>query len=105
MKYEKGEWTANFTKTSVTVVDPSGKSMVGNVFQVQSFLVIQFKDGTISSIWQYAGGVETDFFSWAWSAPGGQPPESFDAAMNTSGMTEYEFVTCIEGKAGCDFHQ
>jgi len=100
----KGEWTANFTKTSVTVVNPAGKSMEGNVFQVGGFLVVQFMEGSISSIWQYSGGIETDFFSWAWSSPGGQPPESFDAAMKTSGQTEYEFVTCVEGKPGCVFH-
>jgi len=104
--YTKGEWTANFTKTSVTVTDPSDKARVGNVFQVGSYMVVQFKDGvSISSIWQVAEGSETDFFSWAWSAPGGQPPVSFDEAMKTSGETEYEFVTCKEGIPGCNFHK
>ena len=103
-QYTKGEWTANFSKTEVTMTDPSGKSSVGSVFMVQMYLVVQFKDGvTISSLWQYEGGVETDFFSWAWSAPGGTPPGSYDAAMTTP-MTEYEFVTCIQGKPGCSFH-
>lgn len=118
--YTKGEWTANFTKTDVTVTNPSGQPRVGTVFTVQNYLVVQFKDGaTISSLWQYEskllcrlsfcwfhlGGVETGFFSWAWSAPGGQPPASFDAAMTSAGMTEYEFVTCNQGKPGCNFHK
>jgi len=105
MNYVKGEWTANFTKTDVTVVDPAGTVSMGAVFMVQNYLVVQFKNGaTISSIWQYQGGTETDFFSWAWSAPSGPPPASYDAAMTTAGMTEYEFVTCIQGKPGCVFH-
>jgi len=103
--YTKGEWTANFTKTDVTITDPAGTKSVGAVFMVQSYLVVQFKDGTtISSIWQYEGGVETDFFSWAWGANGGPPPTSYDQAMTTTGMTEYEYVTCVQGKPGCDFH-
>jgi len=103
--YVKGEWTANFTKTSVTVTDPSSKARSGSVFQVGTYLVVQFKDGaSISSIWQFGGGVETDFFSWAWSAPGGQPPANYDDAMKTNGQTEYEFVSCIEGRPGCSFH-
>jgi len=103
--YIKGEWSANFTKTDVTVTDPAGKADVGTVFVVQSFLVIDFKSGaTISSIWQYEGGIETDFFSWAWSADKGSPPTSYDQAMTGPGMTEYEFITCIQGKPGCAFH-
>jgi hypothetical protein len=103
--YTKGEWTANFTKTQVTVTNPSGKATLGNVFQVQSYLVVQFNDGiTVSTIWQIEGGIETQFFSWAWSAPSGAPPTSYDQAMTTAGMTEYEFVTCIQGKPGCAFH-
>jgi len=102
--YTKGEWSANFTKTDVTVTDPSGQSKKGNVFLVQQYLVVHFPTGIISSLWQYMGGAETDFFSWAWSAPGGQPPSSFDAGMITSGMTEYEFITCTAGKP-CKFHK
>jgi len=103
--YTKGEWTANFTKTDVTVTDPAGTADVGTVFVVQSFLVVDFKSGkTISSIWQYEGGIETDFFSWAWSADKGAAPTSYDQAMTTTGMTEYEFITCIQGKPGCAFH-
>jgi hypothetical protein len=102
--YTKGEWTANFTKSDVTVTDPSGQAKKGNVFLVQQYLVVHFPTGIISSLWQYEGGVETDFFSWAWSAPGGKPPSSYDAAMVTSGMTEYEFITCAPGKP-CKFHK
>jgi hypothetical protein len=103
--YVKGEWTANFTKTSVTVTDPAGKIEIGLVSTVQTYLVVHFKSGIISSVWQYEGGIETDFFSWAWSAPGGTPPKNFNDAMTTHGMTEYEFVTCVPGKTACHFHK
>jgi len=105
--YIKGEWQANFTKTDVTVTDPSGKDRVGTVFIVQQYLVVQFQDGaTISSLWQFEGGVEVDHFSWAWGAPGGKPPTSYDEAMTAAGMTEYEFVSCIgAGHPGCLFHK
>jgi len=102
--YVQGEWQANFTKINVTVTNPSGKSMVGAVSIVGEYMVVDFPSGTVSSLWQYEGGIEVDFFSWAWSAPGGTPPQSFDDAMTTSGMTEYEFVTCVQGKPGCQFH-
>lgn len=104
--YVKGEWTANFTKTTVTITDPANKVTMGNVFTVQSYIVVQFSDGiTISSMWQYEGGIETDFFSWAWGAPGGNHPDSFDQAMTTTGMTEYEYITCVQGKPNCIFHK
>jgi len=103
--YVKGEWTCNFTKTDVTVVDPAGKMSKGAVSLVQNYLVVHFTDGVvINSLWQYEGGIETDFFSWAWSAPGGDVPTSFDTAMTTAGQTEYEFVTCVLGHPGCIFH-
>jgi len=103
--YVKGEWTANFTKTDVTVTDPAGKVSMGPVSLVQNYLVVHFTNGVvISSLWQFEGGIETDFFSWAWSAPGGDAPASFDAAMTGAGMTEYEFVTCVQGHPGCVFH-
>jgi hypothetical protein len=96
--YKKGEWTANFTKTGVTVVDPHGTTKSGNVAIVGQYLVISWTDSTItSSLWQYLAGPETDFFSWAWSTPNGDAPATFDSAMTTAGETEYEFMTCAAG--------
>jgi len=61
--YTKGEWDANFTKTSVTVTEPSGKKDVGQVSSSGPYIVVAWKDGTkISSLWQYAPGQVTDFF-------------------------------------------
>jgi len=101
--YKKGEWTANFTKTTVTVVNPAGNSVSGSASMVGQYLVVTWSDSSItSSIWQYLTGPEVDFFSWAWSAPNGTPPASFDAAMTGALQTEYEFVTCSPGKP-CKF--
>jgi len=102
--YAKGEWDANFTKTSVTVWDPTGKSITGTVSMIGTYLVVRWSSGSsISSLWQYQGGAVTDFFSWAWSAPNGPAPLTFDAAMNSKGMTEYQFVTCPQGSQSCKF--
>jgi len=103
--YTKGEFTANFTKTTVTVTNPAGTRVTGTVSTVGQYLVVKWSDGTaISSLWQPEGGPETDFLSWAWSAVGGPPPTSYNDAMITQGQTEYEFVSCTPGKAACNFH-
>jgi hypothetical protein len=53
--YVKGEWDANFTKTDVTVTDPSNRAYVGTVSTVSNYLVITWKDGSkISSLWEFA---------------------------------------------------
>jgi len=102
--YVKGEWDANFTKTDVTVTDPSNRAYVGSVSTVSNYLVVTWKDGSkISSLWEFANGPVTDFFAWAWSAPNGPVPASYDAAMHTSGMTEYQFVSCPSGSSYCHF--
>jgi len=102
--YTKGEYTANFTKTTVTVTSPSGVAKTGTVSTVEMYLVVKWSDGTaISSLWQIAPGPETDFLSWAWSAVDGTPPASYDGAMKTP-QTEYEYVACPRGKSNCAFH-
>jgi len=103
--YNKGEWDANFTKTSVTIIQPSGTRMTGQVSSVGPFIVITWPDGKkISSLWQLANGPVVDFLAWAWSAPNGAAPLSFDQAMTGPGMTEYEMVACPKsGAAFCKF--
>jgi len=104
--YTKGEYDANFTKTSVTITMPSGSKMTGQVSSVGPFLVITWADGKkISSLWQLAPGPVVDNLAWAWSAPNGPAPQSYDAAMTGAGMTEYEMVACPKGNpsANCKF--
>jgi hypothetical protein len=105
-QYVKGEWRAKFSDTDVTITDPSGKQTVGKVSQTERYLTITLPDGTgIQTLWQVSQGPATQFLSWAWGAPGGQPPASFDDAMTTTGATEYFFVSCLPGKDAtvCDF--
>jgi len=104
--YVKGEWRAKFSDTDVTITDPSGKQTVGKVSQTERYLTITLPDGRgIQTLWQVSQGPATQFLSWAWGAPGGQPPASFDDAMTTKGSTEYFFVSCLPGKdpSICDF--
>jgi len=61
--YVKGEWDANFTKTTVTITQPSGTKMTGQVSSTGPFIVIAFPDGSkISSLWQLEPAQVVDFF-------------------------------------------
>jgi len=105
-QYVKGEWRAAFSSNSVAISDPSGKQTIGKVSQVERYLQITLQDGTsIQTLWQISQGASSQFLSWAWSAPNGKPPASYDEAMTTSGQTEYFFVSCLPGKDSsiCDF--
>jgi len=106
--YTQGEWRAQFSTTDVILTDPSGKQSKGKVSQVERYLTITLPDGTaIQTLWQVSQGPSSQFLSWAWGAPGGAAPASFDSAMTTSGNTEYFFVSCLQGKdtTVCDFSQ
>jgi len=99
MNYEKGEWTAHFTNTSVTLTQPSGTKMTGKVTSTANFLTVFWSDGTvIQTLWQLQGGPATDYLSWAWGAPGGSAPANFDEAMSTKGEREFWFTSCPTGK-------
>jgi len=96
--YTKGEWDANFTKTTVTITHPSGKKETGTVASTGPQIVITWANGQkVGTIWQLSNGPVTDFLAWAWGAVGGSAPESFDEAMTTAGQTEYQYVACPKG--------
>jgi len=103
--YVKGEWDANFTKTSVTITQPSGTKMTGQVSSSGPFIVITWPNGSkISSLWQLLQGQVVDFLAWAWGASNGPAPSGFDQAMTSAGMTEYEMVACPRTNPGqCKF--
>jgi len=99
MTYVEGEWRAKFDTTTVTVTDPSGKIRTGKVTSTAQFLTIHWNGGTnVQTLWQYQGGPATDYFSWAWGAPNGNAPASFDEAMNKKDYQEFFFVACPPGK-------
>ena len=62
--YIKGEWRAKFTNTSVTISSPSGKVVKAQVSTVGQYMVLNGGDiGKVSTLWQVAGGVVTEFLS------------------------------------------
>jgi len=93
--YFKGEYTAKFSTTTVTFTDPKGTSFTAIVSQTGQFMVMNLPNAKkIFSIWQLATGDVVDFLSWAWGAPGGEAPSSFDSAMTTSGQVSYVMDAC-----------
>jgi hypothetical protein len=104
--YIKGEWDANFTKTTVTIIQPSGSKMTGQVSSEGPYIVITWPDGKkISSQWQLQSGQVVDYLAWAWGAPNGPAPTSYNQAMTSPGMTSYEMVACPKNRpsANCKF--
>jgi len=104
--YQQGEWRAQFSTTNVTITDPSGKQTVGKVSQVERYITITLQNGqAIQTLWQTSQGPSSNFLSWAWGAPGGAAPTSFDSAMTDKTNTEYFYVSCLPGKdtTMCDF--
>jgi len=93
--YYKGEYTAKFTSTSVTFADPKGTTFTAIVSQTGQYLVMNLQNAQkIFTLWQYSPGSVVDYLSWAWGAPGGSPPNSFDSAMGTTGQNSFVFDTC-----------
>jgi len=105
MTYKQGEWRAHFTMNSVTVVSPTGTVIQGNVTTVSQYISIITPSGSYETLWQLQPGPAVDNLSWAWGALNQRPPNSFDEAMNTPGMTQFWFVACHDGASTnvCDF--
>jgi len=105
MTYKQGEWRAHFTTDSVTVVFPTGTVIQGKVTQTSQYITIQTTNGAYQTLWQLEPGPAVDNLSWAWGALNQPPPQSFDQAMNTPGMTSYWYVACHQGASTtvCDF--
>jgi len=105
MMYRPGEWRAHFGTNTVSVVNPDGTVMQGNVTVVGQFISVTVPAGKYQTLWQFQPGPAVDNLSWAWGAINQLPPTSFDQAMNTPGMTQFWYVACHDGAPTtvCDF--
>jgi len=100
--YQEGEWTAVFNNVTVVLTPPNGDAITGRVAGDSSQLWVYLDDGSIlRGIWQVAYGIETKDFGWAIGKLNDRAPKNFAEAMNTAGMVEYEFVSCL--KDNCSF--
>jgi len=109
-QYVVGEWRAVFTQTNVTVTRPDNVKFSGGISLVGIYITIDPVDGplkgkTIQTLWQVQFGPETKELTWAWGAPGGSPPKSYESAMIDQNNAEFVFVACLDGKQGvCNFN-
>jgi len=93
--YIIGEWTCKFTDQTVTFTDPKGTTNTAVVSQTGQFMVLNLPNNKkIFTLWQLGQGSVTDYLSWAWGAPGGVQPSSFDSTQNTPGQTGYVYDAC-----------
>jgi len=106
LNYIVGEWTAQFSESSVEITDPRGQKMVAKVGTTSQFLFMDLPNGNrIYSLWQLEKGPSVDFLSWAWGAEKGLPPKSYNEAMNTQGQNQFVFRGCpIDRPMVCEFH-
>jgi len=102
--YIEGEWRAKFDDQSVAVSSPNGKVLKGAVSTIGQYMTLKFEIGKVQTLWQIAFDAVTQDLSWAWGAPDGEAPKSFDDAMAGGDLSEYVFYACLPGKdASCDF--
>jgi hypothetical protein len=105
--YRPGEWRAHFGTTTLSVVTPDGTVMQANVSVVGQYITVQVAAGKYQTLWQFQPGPAVDNLSWAWGALNGMPPNNFDEAMVTPGMSQFWYVACHSGAPTtvCDFSQ
>jgi hypothetical protein len=105
MQYRPGEWRAHFGTNTLSIVTPDGTVLSGNVTSVGQYISFRVAGGAYQTLWQFTPGPAVDNLSWAWGALNGNPPQTFDQAMNTAGMTEFWYVTCHNASPTtvCDF--
>jgi len=63
------------------------------------------KGKKIQTMWQLNYGPASKILPWAWGAPAGPAPKSYESAMIEPNNSEYVFVTCLpnKDKKSCNF--
>jgi len=97
--YQVGEFKALFSATNAQISNSNGTVLIaGDVQSLNDQIWINTERGVLKGIWQNANGPVTKIAGIAFGIMGKEAPKDFAVAMQTKGMSEFVFVSCLPSK-------